>query len=92
MSSGLEAGPRSRVRFTRQAQKDITKLTPKLRAKLKDIVRTRLAVDPCSGKPLLGPLVGHWSIRLSYQDRIVYRIDDDESVVIVMCARSHYGD
>lgn len=92
MSPGLEAGPRYRVRFTRQAQKDITKLTPKLRAKLKDIVRNRLAVDPRSGKPLLGPLAGHWSIRLSYQHRIVYRIDDDEPVVIVVRARTHYGD
>lgn len=45
-----------RVRFTRQAAKDTAKLTVKLRAKLKDIVRNRLAVDPYSGKPLTGPL------------------------------------
>jgi Txe/YoeB family toxin of toxin-antitoxin system len=81
-----------RVRFTRQAEKDIAKLTEKLRAKLKDIVRNRLAVDPHSGKPLTGPLKGYWSMRLSYQDRIVYRIQEGELVVIVVRARTHYGD
>jgi len=81
-----------RVRFTRQAEKDIAKPNAKLRAKLKDIVRNRLAVDPYSGKPLTGPLKGYWSARLTYQGRIVYRIDDDEPVVVVVRARTHYGD
>jgi Txe/YoeB family toxin of toxin-antitoxin system len=81
-----------RVRFTRQAEKDTAKLTVKLRAKLKDIVRNRLAVDPYSGKPLTGPLKGYWSMRLSYQDRIVYSIEEDELVVMVLRARTHYGD
>jgi Txe/YoeB family toxin of toxin-antitoxin system len=80
------------VRFTRQAEKDVAKLTDKLRAKLKDIIRNRLAVDPYSGKPLTGPLKGYWSMRLTYQDRIVYRILNDELVVIVLRARTHYGD
>ena len=81
-----------RVRFTRQAEKDIAKLTEKLCAKLEDIARNRLAVDPYSGKPLTGPLKGYWSMRLSYQDRIVYSIQEDELVVIVLRARTHYGD
>lgn len=81
-----------RVRFTRQAEKDIEKLTAKLRTKLKDIVRNRLAVDPYSGKPLVGPLKGYYSVRLSYQDRIVYAIHDDELVVMVLRARTHYGE
>jgi len=81
-----------RVRFTRQAEKDIAKLTAKLRTKLKDIVRNRLAADPYSGKPLVGPLKGYYSVRLSYQDRIVYSIHDEELLVIVVRARTHYGD
>ncbi|BCU06738.1 type II toxin-antitoxin system RelE family toxin [Allochromatium tepidum] len=81
-----------RVRFTRQAEKDIDNLTPKLRDKLKDIVRNRLAVDPYSGKPLVGSLKGYYSMRLSYQDRIVYSIHDDELVILVLRARTHYGD
>ena len=80
------------MRFTRQPEKDIAKLTPKLRSKLKDIVRNRLAVDPHSGKPLIGPLKGYYSMRLTYQDRIVYSIRDDELLVVVVRARTHYGD
>jgi Txe/YoeB family toxin of toxin-antitoxin system len=81
-----------RVRFTRQAEKDVAKLSAKLRAKLIAIVRHRLAVDPYSGKPLVGPLKGYYSVRMSYQDRIVYSIHDDELLVIVVRARTHYGD
>jgi len=88
----VTAQARYRVRFTRQAEKDIAMLTQKLRAKLKDIVRNRLAMAPHSGKPLTGPLKGYWSMRLSYQDRIVYRIEQDELVVMVLRARTHYGD
>jgi mRNA-degrading endonuclease RelE of RelBE toxin-antitoxin system len=88
----VSAPARYRVRFTRQAEKDIAKLNAKLRAKLIDIVRYRLAVDPHAGKPLVGPLKGYYSVGLSYQDRIVYGIQDDELVVTVVRARAHYGD
>jgi Txe/YoeB family toxin of toxin-antitoxin system len=88
----MTASARYRVRFTRQAEKDIAKLSPKLRVKLKDILRHRLAVDPYSGKPLVGPLKGYYSLRLSYQDRIVYSVRDHELLVIVVRARTHYGD
>ena len=88
----MSAPARYRVRFTRLAEKDIAKLNAKLRAKLIDIVRYRLAVDPHAGKPLVGPLKGYYSVRLSYQDRIVYSIQDDELVVTVVRARTHYGD
>jgi Txe/YoeB family toxin of toxin-antitoxin system len=81
-----------RIRFTRQAEKDVKRLTPKLREKLKAILRKRLALDPYSGKALVGDLKGYYSMRLSYQDRIVYSIHDDELLVLVIRARSHYGD
>ncbi len=80
-----------RIRFTRQAEKDVKGLTPKLRDKLKDILRARIAVDPYSGKPLLGDLRGCYSVRLSYQDRIVYSIDDDQLIILVVRAKTHYG-
>jgi addiction module RelE/StbE family toxin len=92
MIDRVTAPARYRVRFTGQAEKDIAKLTEKLRAKLKDIVRNRLAIAPHSGKPLTGPLKGYWSMRLSYQDRIVYRIKQDELIVMVLRARTHHGD
>ena len=81
-----------RIRFTRQAAKDVKKLSPKLQDKLKDILRNQLAVEPRSGKTLVGSLKGYYSVRLSYKDRIVYSIDDRDLVVLVIRARTHYGD
>jgi len=81
-----------RIRLTRQAVKDVKKLTPKLQTKLKDVLRNRLAVDPYSGKALVGDLEGYYSVRLSHKDRIVYSIHDDELVILVVRARTHYGD
>ena len=88
----MHATKRCGVRKRGKLGKDIAKLTSKLRDKLKDIVRNRLAIDPYSGKPLAGPLKGCYSVRLSYQDRILYSIHDDELVVLVVRARTHYGD
>ena len=39
-----------RIYFTRQAAKDVRRLTPKLQKKLKEILRCRIAVDPYAGK------------------------------------------
>ena len=80
------------IRFTRQAAKDIRKLTPKLRAKARDILRNKIAVDPYSGKPLVGELKGYYAVRLTYQDRIVYSIHDEVLTVLVIRARTHYGE
>ncbi|MDF7806953.1 type II toxin-antitoxin system mRNA interferase toxin, RelE/StbE family [Pontiellaceae bacterium B12219] len=81
-----------RILFSRQAEKDIQKLTPKLKKKLMDILRNQIAVDPYSGKALVGDLKGYYSVRLSYQDRVVYSIKDDQLVVYIIRAKTHYGD
>jgi len=81
-----------RIRLTRQAVKDVNKLSPKLQKKLKDILRNRLAVEPYSGKALVGDLKGYYSVRLSHKDRIVYSIHDEELIVLVVRTRTHYGD
>jgi addiction module RelE/StbE family toxin len=80
------------IRFSRQAEKDIRKLTPKLKKKLMDVLRNQIAVDPYSGKALMGDLKGYYSVRLSYQDRIVYSIEQDRLIVYVVRAKTHYGD
>lgn len=80
------------IRFTKQAAKDIVKLTPKLRAKLQTILRERIAVDPYGGKALVGDLKGYYSVRLSFKDRILYSIEDDKLIVLVIRARTHYGE
>jgi mRNA-degrading endonuclease RelE of RelBE toxin-antitoxin system len=80
------------LRFTKKAQKDIQSLSPKLKAKAKDILRHKIAHEPTAGKPLTGGLKGYYSVRLSYQDRIIYRIEEGECIVLVVRARTHYGD
>lgn len=80
------------IRLTRQAKKDIDKLSPKLKAKLKDILLEVIARDPYEGKKLLGDLAGSYSYRLSLKDRIVYSIDEVERVVYIERARTHYGE
>ena len=83
---------RYQIEFTKQAQKDIAKLTPKLKAKLKDILRNKISISPETGKPLIGDLKGYYSVRLSFQDRIIYRIEDGRCVVLIIRAKTHYGE
>ena len=83
---------RYKLEFTEQAQKDISKLSPKLKRKLKSILRNKISVAPESGKALVGDLKGYFSVRSSFQDRIVYRIENDRCVVVVIRATTHYGD
>lgn len=80
------------IRFTKEAAKDIRKLPPRLKRKLREILIADIAVDPFSGKRLVGDLQGFYSVRLTYKDRIVYSIDEDSRTVFVHRARSHYGE
>lgn len=80
--------------FTKLAQKDVAKLSSKLKNKLKDILRNKIAIAiaPETGKPLMGDLKGYYSVRLSFQDRIVYRIEQGQCIVLVVRAKTHYGE
>ena len=80
------------VRITHRAEKDIRKLSPKLKNKLYDILTEVVAKDPLQGKKLIGDLMGSYSYRLSYQDRIVYSIDKEKRIVYIERAATHYGD
>ena len=80
------------VRFTKEALKDIKRLSPRLKEKLKEIVLNQIAVDPRAGKKLVGDLQGFYSVRLTYQDRIVYSIDQKKRTVFVHRAKTHYDD
>lgn len=81
-----------RILLTKEAIKDVKKLSPKLKEKCKKILYEILSVDPYRGKKLIGNLIGLRSIRLSYQDRIVYRIDEHDIQVIIIRAKTHYGE
>jgi len=80
------------MRFTKEAVKDIRKLSPRLKKKLKDIVMNLISEEPYSGKKLVGDLKGFYSIRLTHRDRIVYSVDEENRTVFVHRARTHYGD
>ena len=78
------------ILITRRAQKDIATLTPKLRKKLREILINRIAVNPFDGKKLVGDLRGCWSVRLTLKDRVVYSIDEEQHIVYILRARTHY--
>ena len=80
------------ILFTKQAKKDIDKLTSKNKEKLKSIILNIIRINPKDGKKLIGELKGYYSLRLNIKDRIVYRIDEDEKVVYIMMCKTHYNE
>jgi len=86
------AGLAYEIRITRRAEKDIGKLTPKLKRKLYEVLTEVIAQEPFHGKKLVGDLVGSHSHRLTYKDRIVYSIDTKNKIVYIERAATHYGE
>lgn len=80
------------IRITKQALKDIRKLSPKMKNKLRSILLEVLSKTPYEGKQLVGDLKGNFSFRLNIYDRIVYSIDEDNKIVYIKRAKTHYGD
>ncbi len=80
------------IKFTRRAKKDVEKLSPKLKKKLKDILGEVISRDPFQGKKLIGDLKGSYSYPLTFKDRIVYSIDTEKEIVYIERAKTHYGD
>ncbi len=80
------------VRFTKQGKKDVERLPPKLKTKLREILVEVIAHNPYEGKKLLGDLAGSYSYRLTYKDRIVYSLDPELRIVYIERARTHYGE
>jgi mRNA interferase RelE/StbE len=80
------------IRFTKEALKDIQKLSPKMTTKLKNILENLISIEPHSGKKLIGQLQGFYSIRLSYQDRIIYSIDEENRTIYIHRTKTHYGE
>ncbi len=79
------------IRFTKEALKDVQELSPRLTTKLKEILDNKIAVEPYTGKKLVGQLKGFYSIRLSFQDRIVYSIDEESQTIYIHRAKTHYS-
>jgi Txe/YoeB family toxin of toxin-antitoxin system len=81
-----------RVLFSKQAQKDISELTSKQKAKLQEILLNTLAPNPYLGKALKGDLNGLRSYRLNLKDRIVYEIYEEDQSILIIRAKTHYGE
>ena len=79
-----------RIVFSKQAQKDINELTPKQKNKLKEILENIISPNPYVGKSLKGELKGLYSYRLNLKDRLVYEIYNEDLVILVIRARTHY--
>ncbi len=80
------------IRFTKEAAKDVKKLSPRLKQKLREMLLADIATAPFSGKKLVGDLLGFYSVRLTHKDRIVYSVDPTARTVFVHRARTHYGE
>ncbi|MEI8012959.1 MAG: type II toxin-antitoxin system mRNA interferase toxin, RelE/StbE family [Candidatus Omnitrophota bacterium] len=88
----MPSGRHYTVCFSHQAKKDVEKLSPVIRKKLKEILLEVLAKDPYEGKKLLGDLAGSYSYRLTFKDRIVYQVDEKARIIFIERARTHYGE
>ena len=80
------------IRFTKEAKKDVDKLSPKLKEKLKKIIQEQITQNPYEGKKLVGDLTGFFSLWLNYKDRILYTIDDHQKLIYIHRVKTHYGE
>jgi len=80
------------ILFSKRAQKDVAQLTTKQKAKLKDILLNLVAENPYAGKALKGDLAGLRSLRLNRKDRVLYEIIEADQVVLIIRAKTHYGE
>ena len=87
-----ENTPRYQIQFSKKAQKDIVGLTSRQRDKLRQILEQVISIDPYLGKSLKGKLKGLKSYRLNLKDRILYEIYEEDKTVLIIRARTHYGE
>ena len=81
---------RYRIRFTRTATKDVSKLSPKLEKKLRQILTEVISRNPYEGKKLIGDLHGSYSYRLTLRDRVVYIIKlEEHKTIYIERAKTH---
>ncbi|GHT13617.1 Txe/YoeB family addiction module toxin [Bacteroidia bacterium] len=86
------------LKFEDPAKRDIATLkksNPAAYNKLKRLLG-ELREHPRTGtgkpKPLSGDMAGQWSRRITDKHRLVYAIDDDKIIVLVLTAAGHYDD
>lgn len=80
------------IEFTKTAEKELKKHTPKIQTKIKKICEEILSINPGSGKKLVGDLAGLYSLRINIKDRIVYEINKRDMKVFILSVKTHYGE
>jgi toxin YoeB len=88
----VENTPNYQIRFAKKAQKDVAELTGQQKAKLKQILEQVISVNPYLGKALKGKLKGLNSYRLNRKDRILYEIYEQDKTILIIRAKTHYGE
>ena len=88
----VENSPRYQIQFSKKAQRDIASLTPQQKDKLRQILEKVITVNPYLGKSLKGKLKGLNSYRLNRKDRVLYEIYEEDKTVLIIRARTHYGE
>ena len=80
--------------YTKQAQKDATKLNSSGLKKKAQLILELLAEDPYKTPPpyerLVGDLAGAYSRRINIQHRIVYQIIKEKKIVKIIRMWTHY--
>jgi toxin YoeB len=86
------------IEYEKQAKEDISFLKrhePQAYKKLESLL-WELESHPQTGtghpKPLGGNRAGQWSRKIDQKHRLVYKIEEDIVVVLVLSAMGHYGD
>lgn len=83
-----------RLAFTKQAQKDASKIAASgLKEKAADLLRI-VEANPFQNPPpyekLVGDLAGAYSRRINIQHRLVYQVLEGERVIKILRMWSHY--
>lgn len=87
-----------KIEFTKQATEDLKRLKknePVAFRKVKKLL-FELLEHPYSGtgkpKPLSYGRTGQWSRRITAKHRLVYIVDDEKIIVLVLAVAGHYED
>jgi len=59
---------------------------------LREILIEVISRKPYEGKKLIGDLHGSYSYKLTFQDRIVYSIGEENKTIYIERAKTHYGE
>ena len=86
MRSGAKV-PFSVIYYPDVKGRDIPKLNADIRQRIRKAIESRLMVAPHEfGEPLRKTLKGYWKLR-SGEYRVVFRIEDDEILILGICPR-----